>query len=191
MDTVTILLSSFILSVTGLLVFIWSLRHRLFNPTSAAANVIFSPGEIGHGEEPAASPEQRAGLALPVAGQDRRAPSASEQAAMQQELAERVEADRSSAFVTFVFLSCSVVSMATVAVARPWIWAVVMATICSVVRAAICSSRRDASCVVERAAISRVSRLAMWLVFRACSAAVPSGAMLLRARICSEVVSHS
>ncbi len=109
MDTVTILLSSFILSVTGLLVFIWSLRHRLFNPTSAAANVIFSPGEIGHGEEPAASPEQRAGLALPVAGQDRRAPSASEQAAMQQELAERVEADRSSAFVTFVFLSCSVV----------------------------------------------------------------------------------
>ncbi|WP_426323307.1 hypothetical protein [Pseudoduganella sp. R-43] len=109
MDTVTLLLSSFILSVSGLLVFIWSLRHRLFNATAAAANVIFSPGEIGHSEEPAASPQQCAGLALPVAGQDRRAPSAAERAAMQQELAERVEADRSSAFVTFVFLSCSVV----------------------------------------------------------------------------------
>jgi cbb3-type cytochrome oxidase maturation protein len=56
MDTVAILLSSFVLSITGLFVFIWSLRKRLFDTTSAAANVIFSTGEIGRGEEPSATP---------------------------------------------------------------------------------------------------------------------------------------
>jgi len=63
MDTVSILLSSFILSITGLFVFIWSLRKRLFDASSAAANVIFSPGEIGRGEEPSATVAQRAGRA--------------------------------------------------------------------------------------------------------------------------------
>jgi len=109
MDTVTILLSSFILSITGLFVFIWSLRKRLFDPTSAAANVIFSEGEIGHGEEPAASATQKAGLAQPVAGEQKPVLDAAQQQAMQRELAERVEADRSSAFTTFVFLSCAIV----------------------------------------------------------------------------------
>lgn len=109
MDTVTILLSSFILSITGLFVFIWSLRKRLFDPTSAAANVIFSEGEIGHGEEPAASAAQKAGLAQPVAGEQKPVLDAAQQQAMQRELAERVEADRSSAFTTFVFLSCAIV----------------------------------------------------------------------------------
>jgi len=109
MDTVTILLSSFILSITGLFVFIWSLRKRLFDPTSAAANVIFSEGEIGHGEEPAASATQKAGLAQPVAGEQKPVLDPVQQQAMQRELAERVEADRSSAFTTFVFLSCAIV----------------------------------------------------------------------------------
>ena len=106
MDTVTLLLSSFVLSVTGLLIFIWSLRKRLFDTTSVAANVIFSPGEIGQGEEPSLSAQQRAGMT-----RDEVKPvlDAATEAAHQQELAERVEADRSSAFVTFVFLSCAVV----------------------------------------------------------------------------------
>jgi len=105
-DTVTLLLSSFVLSVTGLLIFIWSLRKRLFDTTSVAANVIFSPGEIGQGEEPSLSAQQRAGMT-----RDEVKPvlDAATEAAHQQELAERVEADRSSAFVTFVFLSCAVV----------------------------------------------------------------------------------
>jgi len=109
MDTVTILLSSFILSVTGLLVFIWSLRKRMFDKDSAAAHVIFSTGELGHGEEPAANAAQRAGLAKPVAGETKPELSSGELAAQQQELAERIEADRSSAFTSFIFLACAMV----------------------------------------------------------------------------------
>lgn len=109
MDTVTLLLSSFVLSITGLFVFIWSLRKRLFDPTSAAANVIFSSGEVGQGEEPAATSAQRAGLALPPAGPSTTPLTSEQQATLQQELAERAAADRSSALVCFVFLSCAVV----------------------------------------------------------------------------------
>src|SRR3546814_9559213 len=47
MNTVTLLLLTFILSVTGLFVFIWSLRKHLFDDNPAAANVIFTEGEIG------------------------------------------------------------------------------------------------------------------------------------------------
>jgi cytochrome c oxidase cbb3-type subunit 1 len=109
MDTVTILLSSFVLSITGLFVFIWSLRKRLFDTTSAAANVIFSPGEIGRGEEPSATPEQRAGLALRVASDTHEPLSSQQEAALRADLAERVAADHSTAFVSFVFLTCAVV----------------------------------------------------------------------------------
>jgi cytochrome c oxidase cbb3-type subunit 1 len=109
MDTVTILLSSFILSITGLFVFIWSLRKRLFDTTAAAANVIFSDGEIGRGEEPAATPSQRAGLRERVAGQAGSPLSPGEEATLQRQLELRAEADRSSAFVCFMFLSCAVV----------------------------------------------------------------------------------
>jgi cytochrome c oxidase cbb3-type subunit 1 len=109
MDTVTILLSSFVLSITGLFIFIWSLRKRLFDTTSAAANVIFSTGEIGRGEEPSATPRQRAGLALRVPTDTHHDLTVEQEAALKTELAERVEADRSSAFISFVFLSCAVV----------------------------------------------------------------------------------
>ncbi|RFP19404.1 MULTISPECIES: cbb3-type cytochrome c oxidase subunit I [unclassified Duganella] len=109
MDTVTILLSSFILSLTGLFVFIWSLRKRLFDTTSAAANVIFSPGEIGRGEEPSATAAQRAGLALRVSGDAHVELTPAQEATLQRDLAERIEEDRSTAFVSFVFLSCAVV----------------------------------------------------------------------------------
>lgn len=105
MNTVTILLSSFVLSITGLFVFIWSLRKRLFDATSVAANVIFSSGEIGQGEDPSATPAQRGALADP----QRAALSAEQHAQLQQELAERVEADRSTSFVSFVFLSAAIV----------------------------------------------------------------------------------
>jgi cytochrome c oxidase cbb3-type subunit 1 len=109
MDTVTILLSSFVLSITGLFFFIWSLRKRLFDPAPAAATVIFSQGEIGRGEEPAASPAQRAGLTRRVASDEHEVLDADQEALLQVQLQERVEADRSTAFVTFVFLSCAVV----------------------------------------------------------------------------------
>lgn len=60
MNTASLLLSSFVLSITGLFVFIWSMRKRLLDP---AAHVIFAAGEIGHGEEPSASAAQRTALA--------------------------------------------------------------------------------------------------------------------------------
>ncbi|MGB6054666.1 MAG: cbb3-type cytochrome c oxidase subunit I [Burkholderiaceae bacterium] len=108
MDTITILLFSFVLSVTGLFVFIWSLRKKLFDDNPDAARVIFSEGEIGTIEEPAATAVQRAQLQGAVdAGGGTRAPVPS--AALQAELQERVQADRSTAFVAFVFLSCAVV----------------------------------------------------------------------------------
>jgi len=53
MDIHTLLLSSFIIAVTGLFVFIWSLRKGVLDPDPAAAKVIFDPGEIGRVEEPA------------------------------------------------------------------------------------------------------------------------------------------
>ncbi|GJJ03058.1 membrane protein [Duganella rhizosphaerae] len=109
MDTVTILLSSFILSITGLFVFIWSLRKSLLDTTSAAANVIFSPGEIGRGEEPSATAVQRAGLALRVAGDAHVELTPALEATLRRDLAERIEEDRSTALVSFVFLSCAVV----------------------------------------------------------------------------------
>ncbi|MYM22633.1 hypothetical protein GTP46_08240 [Duganella sp. FT135W] len=109
MDTVTILLSSFILSITGLLVFIWSLRKRLFDTSAAAAHVIFSPGEIGRGEEPSATAEQRAGLAQRVAADPRQPLSAEQELLLQAELEARAQADKSTAFVSFVFLSCAVI----------------------------------------------------------------------------------
>src|SRR5471030_459654 len=86
MDTVTILLSSFILSITGLFVFIWSLRKRLFDATSAAAYVIFSSGEVGRGEEPAANAAQRAGMRKLVAGEEAQQLTAAEEATLKREL---------------------------------------------------------------------------------------------------------
>jgi cytochrome c oxidase cbb3-type subunit 1 len=101
---------AFILSVTGLFVFIWSLRKNLFDENPAAANVIFSEGEIGQVEEPSATPEQRRALQSTVTASSPAAVNDPEKAAiLELELAERLEADRSTSFVTFVFLSCAIV----------------------------------------------------------------------------------
>jgi cytochrome c oxidase cbb3-type subunit 1 len=108
MDTVTILLSSFVLSITGLFVFIWSLRKRLFDDDPAAAKVIFSPGEIGRIEEPAANAAQRSGLQK-AAYVGHPELDAKQEAELARELEERIEADKSTSLVAFVFLSCAVI----------------------------------------------------------------------------------
>ncbi|HLS42273.1 MAG TPA: cbb3-type cytochrome c oxidase subunit I [Paenalcaligenes sp.] len=106
MNTVTVLLLAFILSVTGLFVFIWSLRWRLFDPHPNAAKTIFSEGEVGQVDEPSATPQQLQALQDEMGHQ---APlDAAGQRTLSQELAERIQADRSSALVAFLFLSCSV-----------------------------------------------------------------------------------
>jgi len=109
MDTVTILLSSFVLSVTGLFIFIWSLRHRLFDTAPNGATVIFSEGEVGRGEEPASTLTQLIKLRAPVPGEARIVLSPADATRLDTQLNERVAADQSSALVTFIFFSCAVV----------------------------------------------------------------------------------
>src|SRR5690606_33263879 len=95
--------------VTGLFVFIWSLRKRLFDDNPAAANVIFLEGEIGKVEEPAATQAQHAALQRAVTASHAPMPDPGRDVRMRAELADRVLADRSTSYVTFVFLSCAVV----------------------------------------------------------------------------------
>lgn len=109
MNTASLLLSSFVLSITGLFVFIWSMRQRLWDPAAHAAQVIFAAGEIGHGEEPSASAAQRTALARSTPDTAPAGRTAATPVQYQQELAARIKADRSSAFVSFVFLSCAVI----------------------------------------------------------------------------------
>src|SRR2546425_8097506 len=96
MNTVAILLSSFTLSIVGLFFFIWSLRKRLFDPDPAAAKVIFSEGEIGQVDEPAASALQRSGLQKTARLDGIEPLSVEQQARLKKELAERIEADKST-----------------------------------------------------------------------------------------------
>ncbi|SFM37904.1 cbb3-type cytochrome c oxidase subunit I [Rugamonas rubra] len=91
MNPTGILLATFILSITGLFAFIWSLRKGLFDPDPAAARVIFMAGEIGQRDSEAAN-----------------ASSAPAQAADPAELDARERADRSSALPAFVLIGSAV-----------------------------------------------------------------------------------
>jgi cytochrome c oxidase cbb3-type subunit 1 len=117
MNTTTILLFSFVLSVTGLFIFIWSLKKKLFDDNPAAANVIFLDGEIGQVEECAATPAQRARLQHIVDKSAGDITNATKVAGSKMELEERILADRSTALVTFVFLSCAVTWLVVASVA--------------------------------------------------------------------------
>jgi len=109
MNTVTVLLLSFILSVTGLGIFIWSLRRNMFDDNPEAASVIFSTGEIGRVEDPSATSEQRAGLQRVVAEGGKAVIDPSLADKLRQELRDRIDADQSTAYVSFVFLACAIV----------------------------------------------------------------------------------
>ena len=95
MDIPTLLLSSFIISVTALLFFIWSLRKGPLDADPAAAKVIFSSGEIGHVDEPAvdSGAASRLQQAIPV--------SAVRTSPDPEELRARLVADRSTAMPAF------------------------------------------------------------------------------------------
>lgn len=100
MDIPSLLLSSFIIAVTGLFFFIWSLRKGLLDSDPAAAKVIFSRGEIGRVEEPAVAGATQRDLQRTmavVAGE----PDA-------KELQARIAADASSARPAFVLLGFAV-----------------------------------------------------------------------------------
>jgi cytochrome c oxidase cbb3-type subunit 1 len=103
MNPVIILLPAFLISLVALAVFIWSMYRGLFGYDSAGARVIFLKHEVGHAEEPAAPSKSRAALqSLVTAHTGQREPIDDA------ELQQRVRVDRSSATVTFVFLSCAI-----------------------------------------------------------------------------------
>ena len=104
MNPTGLLLATFILSIAGLFAFIWSLRKGLFDTESSGARTIFSPGEVGRPEEPAASAAQQREL------QQMAAPHALPGLAVAPaDLDAREAADRSSAFPAFVLIACAVV----------------------------------------------------------------------------------
>jgi cytochrome c oxidase cbb3-type subunit 1 len=102
-DPIIVLLSAFLISVVALGVFIWSMRNGVFGPDSSGAKVIFTAHEVGHAEDPAAELQSLTALQRTV--NLKQGPTA---AMVDGELAQRAEADRSSATVTFVFLSCAI-----------------------------------------------------------------------------------
>jgi len=106
MNPTALLLATFILSVVGLFAFIWSLRKGFFDADPAGARAIFSAGEIGQPEEPSTDPAQRS--ALRQLAQDRRGAGHGGQVP-DAEAADRLAADRSSAFPAFVLIACAVV----------------------------------------------------------------------------------
>ncbi len=95
-SAVSSLLGAFLLSIIGLLVFIWSLRKGLLVENPRAASAIFARGEIGHTDDPALTPtaRRRFQAAATEPGDARHVPDA-------QEIADRIAADRSSAFPGF------------------------------------------------------------------------------------------
>ncbi|HCY62724.1 MAG TPA: hypothetical protein DHV59_07825 [Oxalobacteraceae bacterium] len=107
MNPTGLLLATFILSVVGLFAFIWSLRKGLFDAESSGAKTIFSTGEIGRTEEPAASRQQHQALQQVADRGDVR--RGQRQDVSIDDLAAREAADRSSAFPAFVLFACAVV----------------------------------------------------------------------------------
>lgn len=102
MNTVSILLSAFVLSVVALMFFVWSQRRGLLDDNPEAARVIFQPAEEGRIEDPAASAAQATALQQ-VTDVARGQPA---RAASEDEVAQRAAADASTAPVVFFFL-CS------------------------------------------------------------------------------------
>ena len=79
MNPTALLLATFVISIVGLFAFIWSLRKGLFDQEVNGARAIFSTGEVGHPEEPAADhlqhrrlrvaePQRALPVLLPVPG---------------------------------------------------------------------------------------------------------------------------
>ncbi len=111
MSTVALLMSAFVLSMTGLGFFIWSQRAGLLSRDPAGAEVIFAAGEIGSIEDPASF--------APADARRRAAESPAESAwnpdvAANAELLQRARADATVAPVVLFFF-CSAITWLLVA----------------------------------------------------------------------------
>ena len=102
MDPTVVLLSAFLISIIALGIFIWSMRNGAFHDPSGA-RVIFTAHEVGRAEDPAAASDSLTALQRTVDLRQRHTA-----APIDEELVPRAQADRSSATVTFVFLSCAI-----------------------------------------------------------------------------------
>ena len=91
------LLGAFLLSIIGLFAFIWSLRKGLLVENPAAASIIFARGEVGRVDDPALA--DAAQHAMQTAAQP------AVQVPDVQEIKDRIDADRSSAFPVFMFIA--------------------------------------------------------------------------------------
>ena len=91
MNTLSILMSAFVLSLVGLGFFIWSQRSRLLSRSGDGSEAIFATGEIGHAETTTLQPPSEAD------GIDSK------------ELLDRGAADASTAPVVFFFYCCAFV----------------------------------------------------------------------------------
>lgn len=109
MDTIVMLLSAFVLSVVALLVFVWSQGSGLFQRRSQAAEVIFAAGEVGRIEEPAASSQSKRSLQSHLHADGSALEPSAVLPPLERELAERAQADASSAPVVMFFLCFSMV----------------------------------------------------------------------------------
>ncbi len=99
-SAVLTLLGAFVLSIIGLFVFIWSMRHGLLVENPKAAMVIFARGEVGTVDDPALGDAGTATLQAAAAE-----PGPPVSAADADELHARVDADASSAFPVFMFVA--------------------------------------------------------------------------------------
>ncbi|TXF10489.1 cbb3-type cytochrome c oxidase subunit I [Pelomicrobium methylotrophicum] len=101
--TAGLLLSTFLLSLLALFVFIWSMSKDLFGSGVEAAKIIFAKHEPGRVEEPAATGTGLQALQAAVSSQSAAGPPVDPV-----ELEERLRADRSSALVAGVALTFAV-----------------------------------------------------------------------------------
>lgn len=100
-QAVALLLLTFLVSLSALMVFVWSMSRGFFGSGESGAGTIFAPGERGHVEDPALDAQGRRRL------QD--AMGAAPAAADAEELATRLDADRSSATPALVCLTLAMV----------------------------------------------------------------------------------
>ncbi len=107
MNISAILATTYIISLLGLFVFIWSLRKGGGQSRPDGGRVIFEPGEVGHVEEPSVNTEERTALqAVSDSGNGDASPATSREAA---DLRVRREGDQSSRGPVLFLLSSAVV----------------------------------------------------------------------------------
>jgi cytochrome c oxidase cbb3-type subunit 1 len=110
--TVAILLGTYIVSITALFLFVYSMSKGMFGDGTSAAQMIFDKDEIGHTEDPAATQKQKTQLQLDVGKKD-----TFHHDLDSAELDARVEADQSTSLVVGICFTLAVIWLILASVA--------------------------------------------------------------------------